>query len=238
MRVGAWTTRALRRCAREQTGFTLLELLSALLVVSLGVMGLITTLDGSRDLISFNEAKETAVHVGEQELERAQALVTDGASYGTFALDATPTACSSGGDVCDENNPAWYVTGAWYRWDQTPRGQVCDASGNPALNCEELIVAPGTGTVKAVRETTNVPGPSGTRLRVQMQRFVTYVDDDCVKEPPNVLGCVHDQNYKRITVAVRVLRIDGGPGAGSSNLFNGGPGRPILLSTTVRNPDA
>jgi prepilin-type N-terminal cleavage/methylation domain-containing protein len=234
MRAGTWISRSLRRARCEESGFTLIELIASLIVVSLGVIALITTLDSSRDLISFAERKESAVHAGEQELERIQAL-----AYNDIATDGPPAACGS--DPCDVNNPVYYVEGeTWYRWDQQPRGQKCDAAGNPKLNCELLVTDSTTGDgdpvgqVPAARVEITENGPTGgTRLKVELQRFVTWVDDDCVKEPPNVVGCTGSQDYKRITVAVRVVGVVDGV---REKLLNGGPGRPILLSTTVRPP--
>jgi hypothetical protein len=66
-----------------------------------------------------------------------------------------------------------------------------------------------------------------------MQVFITWVDDDCVKPTPDPILCVGDHNYKRITVAVRIVGVADGAREG---LVNGGPGRPILLSTVVRPP--
>ena len=125
------------------------------------------------------------------------------------------------------------MTGAWYRWNQRPWGEKCDAAGVPLLHCEELVT---TGQVDPAREEIVENGPTGTvRLRMHLQRFITAVDDDCVKEPPNVSGCTGGLpgDYKRITVAVRVVGVIEGEREG---LLNGGPGRPIILSTVVRDP--
>ncbi|MEX2196456.1 MAG: hypothetical protein WD844_14320 [Thermoleophilaceae bacterium] len=224
MRAGAWISRCVERILGEDSGFTLIELISAMLVTVIGVVALITTLDSSRQLIGFSESKESAVHVAQQELERIQAL-----DYDDIALDDHPEACSS---PCDENNPAFYVKGDWYRWNQRPWGEECDASGVPHLDCEGLVVEEGAGGVVAAREEITENGPTGgVRLTIEIQRFITSVDDDCVKEPPNVGGCTGTEDYRRITVAVRVVGVIAGEREG---LLNGGPGRPILLSTVVR----
>lgn len=240
MRVGTWSSRSLRRVLADERGFTLIELISAVLVTTLGVVALITTLDSSRHLITFAEKKEAAVHVGEQELERIQSL-----PYDQIELAAYPKPCPNGGDVCDLNNPARYLKGNWYRWDQVPRGEFCDANGLPKLSCERLIVDDTTtdldppaspDLIPVERQEITENGPSGgIRLRIEIQRFLTWVDDDCVKEPPNALGCTNTApgDYKRITVAVRIVGLATGDREG---LENTGPGRPILLSTTVRPP--
>ena len=227
MRVGAWISRGFERFLDEEAGFTLMELISAMLVTVIGVVALISTLDSSRELIGFSERKESAVHVAEQELERIQSL-----PYADIALAAAPPACAS---PCDENEPGFYVTGTWYRWNQRPWGEKCDSAGNPHLHCEQLVIDGDAdpGNVLSAREEIVENGPSGTvRLRMHLQRFITSVDDDCVKEPPNVAGCTGTEDYRRITVAVRVVGVVAGQREG---LVNGGPGRPIILSTVVRN---
>ena len=221
---GAWTSRGVERILGEEAGFTLMELISAMLVTVIGVVALISTLDSSRELIGFSERKESAVHVAQRELEQIQSL-----PYADIGLNGAPAACAS---PCDENEPAFYVTGAWYRWNQRPWGEKCAASGVPRLDCERLVT---TGQVDPVREEIVENGPTGSvRLRMHLQRFITAVDDDCVKQPPNVAGCTGalPGDYKRITVAVRVVGVVEGEREG---LLNGGPGRPIILSTVVRN---
>ena len=127
-----------------------------------------------------------------QELERIQAL-----AYDDIALDGAPAACPS--TPCDDvNDPAYYVNGDWYRWNQRPWGEGCGAGGAPLLHCERLVVLPGSGAVDNARDLITEDGPGGgIRLKVEMQRFITEVDDDCVKEPPNVGGCTGAADYKR-----------------------------------------
>lgn len=242
MRVTEWITRARKRVVRQEAGFTLIELMSAMIVTTLGVAALVATLDSSRELITFSESKEIAIHVAEQELERIQAL-----SYDQIALADDPVPCNGQGNVdnvCDLNNPAAYVSGGWYRWDQRPWGELCSDTGAPLTHCEQLaidnvddpnVAGPDIGAVANTRDGFDQAAPhGGVRLQVEMQRFVTWVDDDCVKTAPAPGTCVGDQDYKRITVAVRILKASS---SGREQLMNGGPGRPILLSTVVRDPD-
>jgi prepilin-type N-terminal cleavage/methylation domain-containing protein len=233
----------LRRLASDESGFTLVELLSAMLVVSIGVIALLMTFDTSRNLVSFSEAKETAVHVAEQELERLEAI-----PYGQLELaapgpqDCSPSPCAS------PNELAFYVgpTG-WYRWDQTPTpteakpAPRCAASGSlaaPITNCERLViddvseaVDAQAGAVPATRDPITTPTPSGgARLTLELQRFVTWADDDCARTAPGAVNplCSVGQDYKRITVAVRIVRAD------SSGRLEKGPKQPVVLSTVMR----
>lgn len=240
MRGGAWIPRTFSRVRKDEAGFTLIELMSAMIVTSLGVVALITTLDSSRELISFSEAKETAVAMGQQELERIQSV-----AYGDLELKDEPSPCNAFPGVCDQFNPGWYLAGdpplQYYRWDQRPWNNKCSDTGDPPGKCEQVVVdnvatdGDPVGAVQNLRDTIPINGPNGVRLRVEIQRFVTWVDDDCVTvDPPPIGPCTADaQDYKRVTVAVRVLKVSD---AARTQLVKGAPGRPILLSTVVRPP--
>lgn len=211
------------RIRREESGFTLIELLSAVVVSTIGVIALITTLDTSRELITFSEKRETAVHVAEREIERIQAL-----AYENIALTAAPVAASG------PNDPAYYVTGSFYRWDQArasgestsgpaPR---CSSSGSPVSRCEQLVVNGGpdvgtTGTVAPTPSTIEERGGNGNvRISLQVQRFVTWADDPCP-------ACPSQRDYKRVTVAVKIAGVEGPSG------INGGVVKPVVLTTLV-----
>jgi prepilin-type N-terminal cleavage/methylation domain-containing protein len=206
---------------REESGFTLIELLCAVVVTTIGVIALITTLDTSRELITFSEKRETAVHVAEQEIERIQSL-----PYEQVALTAPPATSGNAHD------PAYYVTGIFYRWDLTPgsgeSGLVprCSASGGPTSRCERLVVNGGTdvgtaGTVSPSVTTIVEPGPTGSaRISLEVQRFVTWADDPCP-------DCTSQRDYKRVSVAVKIAGAEGRSG------LRGGVVAPVVLTTLV-----
>lgn len=213
----------LRALGADESGFTLIELLSAVIVTTIGVIALITTLDTSRELITYSEKREAAVHLAERELERIQAL-----PYAQVALTATPVTAS------DAKDPAYYVTGSFYRWNQDPaQGEPsggpaprCSGSGAPAAACEPLVVNGGTdvgsaGTVDPTVSTVAQAGPTGgTRITLEVQRFVTWADDQCA-------ACTSPRDYKRVTVAVKIGGRDGLSG------IRGGAVKPVVLSTLV-----
>jgi prepilin-type N-terminal cleavage/methylation domain-containing protein len=206
---------------REDSGFTLIELLCAVAVTTIGVIALITTLDTSRELITFSEKRETAVHVAEQEIERIQSR-----PYEQIALTAAPATSGNAHD------PAYYVTGLFYRWDLTPgsgeSGLVprCSASGGPESRCERLVVNGGAdvgtgGTVSPAVSTVEERGPTGNvRITLQVQRFVTWADDPCA-------SCTSQRDYKRVSVAVQVAGAEGRSG------IRGGAVQPVVLTTLV-----
>lgn len=230
-RVEGLISRTLGRARSDERGFTLIELMSAVFVLSIGVIALITTFDNSRGLISFSEQKETAIHAAEQELERLQGL-----TYAQVALSATPPA--AGSTVYDLG---YYASPSpWYRWDQdrTPTeanpAPRCSSAGAPVTNCERVVVDSTNGQVtpSVTQVTTSKPG-GGTRLTLQMRRYVTWVDDNCAVASPGAAAplCTPAtaSDYKRITVEVKVV-------TNNQNRLDGGLREPLVISTVVRQP--
>jgi Tfp pilus assembly protein PilV len=170
--------------ARSQSGFTTIELLLAMMVLSVGVISLVGTLDVSRRATSYSEMKEAASHMAEQQMEELRAL-----EYAEAALDGNIVPSSS----ADPGNPAHYLEGGgtMYRWDQKE-----DA---PADHVAEPIVIDATnGKVESTAEAW-----SDGRVHGQIYRYVTCATpatgtaDDCDSGPDT-------SAYKRVTVAVTV----------------------------------
>ncbi len=134
-----------------ESGFSLIELLVAMFVLAVGVLGTVASMDRQREFVSFSERKGAAVHVGEKEVE--QTLATSWATLGMSSLPAHST---------DPLHPFYYVTGsgpgALFQWD---RGDATK---------QESFVQSGTID----------PGPtawSDGRLSGNVYRFVTWSDD-------------------------------------------------------------
>src|SRR5918998_4834947 len=103
--------RSERRCLAAEDGFTLFELLVAITLLAVGLIALVGTFDGSRDLVSVAEKTEVASHRAERELERILSM-----SYASVAHPSTPLAST------DSADPASYVNGGNYQYDQGPTG--------------------------------------------------------------------------------------------------------------------
>jgi Tfp pilus assembly protein PilV len=184
--------------ARSEAGFTTIELLLAMIICSVGVISLIGTFDVSRRVTSYSEMKEAASHIAEQKIEELRAV-----DYGDLALNGNPVPASSS----DPDDPAYYVTGASYRWNQS--------SNAPSGHTEPLVIDAADGKVAAAEETW-----SDGRITGRVSRYVTCAAttaDECDQGPDT-------SAYKRITVAVTV-----------DNAL--GPNKPILMSTLVGNPE-
>jgi prepilin-type N-terminal cleavage/methylation domain-containing protein len=161
-----------RRTLGREDGFTLFELLMAITVLAVGLIALVSSFDHSRDLVSTAEKTGVASHRAERELERILSL-----SYPDVAHPSTPEASLNSAD------PAFYVSGANYQYDQGPTG----------LASETLTVADGGDIPASPSNWTD----SETRLRGKVQSFITWTGDYCTAGD-------RTRCAKRVTVAVTV----------------------------------
>jgi prepilin-type N-terminal cleavage/methylation domain-containing protein len=200
---GANQTRIAARgeLARED-GFTLIELMVAIMVLAVGLVALVTSFDHSRDLVSVAEKTEVASHRAERELERILSL-----SYASVAHPSTPASSLNSAD------PAFYVDGTSYRYDQ-------DSSPLPP----ETLAAPATGA-SATNPPANDPlrapqtwNDSESRLTGRIQSFITWTGTDDYCTDADRSRCA-----KRVTVAATV----DGP-----RPLRG----PVLISTVMTSP--
>ena len=158
----------------SERGFTVVELLVAILILTGGVIALLGVTDSSRRLTSVSERKEAAVHAAQQEIERLQAR-----DYDSVALTSAPVHDS------DPASPDFHVSGspASYRWNQV-EGQTAT---------EPFAVDPAKGVGSAP-----VSWSDG-RLSGKLHRYVTWVNDTSCG-----ILCPSSGDYKRITVAATV----------------------------------
>ena len=167
--------------AQSQAGFTVIELMLAVLISTVGVVSLVGTLDVSRRVTTYSEMKEAASHVAEQKMEELRAL-----DYGELALDGNVVPSSSS----DENSPAHYVQdgGTKYLWDQRDNAPASHVA-------EPLVIDATNGKVESIAESWD-----DGRLKGKIHRYVTCASaeaDDCDQGADT-------SAYKRIIVAVTV----------------------------------
>jgi prepilin-type N-terminal cleavage/methylation domain-containing protein len=181
-RAGTKRSRALRGLlAREERGFTLIEVLIAALLTAIGLIAVIGTLDSSRHAVNVAERNETISHQAEQEIERLLTM-----DYDDLGLNAAVVF------VNDDRDPRYYVrsSGTQYQWDRNNTAAVED------------LVSSGTLSPSSSWQTLN---GSGTRFSGKVWRFVTYYYD------PNVVQTPTDEaDAKRVIVAVTIDG-EGGP---------------------------
>ena len=132
---------------------TVVEMLVAAALMVVGVIALLTTFEGSRDLVNTSEKNGIAAHRGQLEIEKALSL-----GYKNIGLTSTPAHSGSTSD------PDYYVnSGGTYQWDQSPSPQPADP----------MVVDATDGALAHV--STWSDGQS--RLSGSVYRYVTWIDD-------------------------------------------------------------
>lgn len=156
-------------------GFTLLETVVAMLVLTVGLLATLGAYDGARGLTAVSERTTIVAHRAQAEIERVRGLGWSG-----IALDAVPVRST------DPADPASWLT------TEAPAGLRPDRRAPSTV--EPLVVAPGTGRVSAEPR----PWTDG-RLSGRLHTWVTRVPDGSCGA-----GCPDGGEARRITVAVTV----------------------------------
>jgi Tfp pilus assembly protein PilV len=202
--------------ARDESGFTVIEVLVAALVLTVGLLSLLGAFDAGRHLGTSAEMRQTASAMAARELQRIQSQPWKG-----IALAADPAV--PWGTSTDVNDPRHYLstaicpstvqtTASCYQWDW-----------NSSSTLEPLVVdaANGDASANPTAWQTTVTGTGGSvRLSGQIYRLVTWTNDNACTAP----ACGAANDYKRISVVVTVDK------SGTVSV------PPVSLSTLVTNP--
>lgn len=179
-----------RREISAEEGFSLIEVLVAMLVLAVAIIGTAATLDGTRNLTNAAERQQAAATIAEREMEKIRAV-----TYSAAALcDPTCTPASTAiGNSANPNSPDRFITGTYtaagalptYDWDQS----------DTVATAEELVIntssdtTAGTGQVRHKDAWYDDEG----NQRGEIYRYITWVNDPC---------CSPTRDYKRVTVVV------------------------------------
>jgi prepilin-type N-terminal cleavage/methylation domain-containing protein len=204
-----------RKLAGE-SGLTLIEVMIAILIITVGLVGALDALISSSKLSVTSQRVQATATAAEQTMEQLRAM-----NYSSLALSSLPTQSSSGNPAGDTSgnplDPDYWVSGSNLlivsNFNQETSATLSDVSSSG----EPLV---GGGSVS--------PGPvsvSSDGFTVSVYTFITWVADNCVFLGVNL--CPGTENAKRVTVAA-VIQNGGGIGAQ----------KPFWLSTIVPNPNA
>lgn len=190
----------------------LLEALMAVLVLTIGVVALVSSYDSSRHLVTSAERHDVAATRGEEEINRITSL-----AWASIALKTEPTVESGATTL----NPSYYISKEGPCVGNGPVSKPCyQWNWTSSSSSEPLDVNAATtdATANPLAWETNVSTSGGvTRLTGKTYRYVTWANDtNCTQAL-----CKGTTDYKRITVAVTVS----------------GMKAPVELSTFVTDPE-
>jgi len=216
--------------ARSQDGFTIVEVLVAALLVAIGVVALLGSLDAVSKTNVTAQRHQQALAYGQRELERLRTL-----DYRTeLGLTSFPAASGDGivaGDPTPKapKNPNYYVSGTALKimatYSDKTSGLQAGVSPNP-----EPLVGPGEATLTSAQVN---PGPESFTLNGtsgKIYRYVTWRSEHCPAATTSGITnpCDGTKDSKRITIAIVLDAVGNGAG----------PGKPIWLSSVVGDPNA
>jgi Tfp pilus assembly protein PilV len=196
--------------SRAESGFTVIEVLVATIVLTLGIVSLIGAFDSSRTVGTTAEAHQSAVALAQHELERVSAQKWTKLSL-TTTTKPTQTATT------DKHDPTYY---------EQPSATKCKGQGPTESNCyrwnwsssestyfEPLVIESEAEAAEASDSTPNpstvtttvTAGGATTRFTFKVYRFITWVND---KEKCPVSTCENGSDDKRVLIAVTGSKLD------------------------------
>ncbi|MGA3362869.1 MAG: prepilin-type N-terminal cleavage/methylation domain-containing protein [Solirubrobacteraceae bacterium] len=203
-----------------QDGLTLMEVLVAMAVLVIGLLGYFGTITASGTAITGAERADAMTQIGEQALQAVEAL-----PYASVSDSSTPARTTTS----DTTNPTYYLVNGPVAGSSCTTAITC-YQWNPssATSAEPVDVNAATGKVAPGPTTVVVAAPSGATCSTGnttncQQTYALYVfvtdSTDSVCSQSGVT-CSSTTSYKRVTVAVK-------------NLGPGSPYNPLYFTTFV-----
>jgi prepilin-type N-terminal cleavage/methylation domain-containing protein len=177
--------------AREEGGFTIVEMLVAMAVLLIGIVATFGVFASSKNANLVAQRHEVAVHQAQREMERLRAF-----KYGELGLTTPPPTGQTNPDHPDYRVQAG--TPLMFRAKSTGCGP---GGGQP---CDEELVS---GGMIEPGPTTFYAGETGAAVSGKIYRYITWRDENCA-------ACTGTQNTKRLFVAVTIDPVPDRPGIG------------------------
>jgi prepilin-type N-terminal cleavage/methylation domain-containing protein len=212
---GVLMNRARKHVRASQDGFTIIEVLAAILLVGVGVLFAIGSLVSSTHATAGAQAREAAVGFADQQIENLRQQ-----PFSSLAMSAAPS------HDAGVNSPDFFTVGAPGTCYQI---ETSYQTGGTPLACEGFVVQPG-GTVPAGPQP--ISGYPGWSYEVYVTGHQeTSTGNGCVSISA-VSYCPTGADETRITVAVSPPATSSTGGAWSST-----PHKPIWVSAIITNPN-
>jgi prepilin-type N-terminal cleavage/methylation domain-containing protein len=226
---------------RREQGFTIIELLVAVLIVLIGIIATLGVFSASKRTTLVAQRHEIAVHVAQKEMEAMRTL-----KYSELGLNVTSSAGPQySSDPKSPNNRIRASDGYF----------MVDPSGSSSTCCEEMVTrsnSDATGGVVDPGGTQSSPGEpfsvgsGSSAVSGKIYRYVTWRDENCA-----VGICNGTHNTKRLIVAVTLnptgsppvgplkpvweMSIASDPNEGPTNSTNPPPPAPPPPATSAQN---
>lgn len=171
----------------------IVEVLAAVLVLTVGIVGLIGAFDSARKLTLLSERRTSMAHRAQLEIERLQAT-----PYSELLMSSTPTHST------ETTNPDYYVKeGSPAEYQYGAVSTEAETLAIASSECATLKTSCGViSTSPTGRECSQKIGACEWKdglLSGNVYDFVTWhTDNNCGTK------CPKTENYKRITVVVTV----------------------------------
>jgi type II secretory pathway pseudopilin PulG len=206
----------LTRALRDQRGTTLIELMVVVVVITVGLIAVVSVLDQATKTAVAAQRHQTAIQIGQREIEKLKDI-----SYQSLGHAVAPTGATSGVALGNPSpkNPNYYVSGARFLVKSNYRNLNSAPPPGVSTSGEELVTpstgGPATGGLVAQPQSFTVGKVSGV-----VWRFVTWRAENCA----NCTG----RDSKRLTVAVKLNTSSGTPV----------PNKPIWVTSVYADPEA
>lgn len=202
----------------SEDGYTLIEVMVGLLMLTVGALGVLAATAGGKALTISSERNQLVITYAQREMERLSAL-----PYNQLGLTGLPAAevDTTPADPAP-STPAAYLASctsggcAALRILQDPKQRTSAPAAGVSAAGEPIV----TGGTQAPVTTVNLDG-----VPARVHRYVTAVGERCLRTGASTQQCPPGGQVKRVVVAI-VL--------GGSR--TDGVTKPIWASTLVTNP--
>ena len=211
--------RSIRSRLASEQGFGLIEVLTAAILLSVGLVGALTAFDAASEASFTAQRHEQVISLAQAEVERLEAV-----PFGQLALNAHPTWVD---DPAPDNpsDPRAFVSGTDFMILENYHD--ADAPGGVVTAPEPMVVDSASGIAPVEAGVSIGPSsPNGAQPAATVYRFVTRREEGCLASASGTV-CPDTNRSKRITVAV--LPDEVGNGAG--------PHKPVYVSSVVTAPE-